>query len=93
MGDIKLFRTGSHGATELEGKSVVVEKTLQALMEKHLDEFLGVSFLASEYQTGKTHRGRIDSLGIEGWLDIGVRPIRGVPRRPMKNVAVTSKMG
>lgn len=34
-------------------------------MEKHLDEFLGVRFLASEYQTGKTHGGRIDSLGID----------------------------
>jgi predicted transport protein len=65
MGDIKLFRTSNHGASELEGKSVVVEKTLQALMEKHLDEFLGVRFLASEYQTGKTHRGRVDSLGID----------------------------
>jgi predicted transport protein len=65
MGDIKLFRTGGQGAKQLEGKSVVVEKTLQALMEKHLDEFLGVRFLASEHQTGKTHGGRIDSLGVD----------------------------
>lgn len=65
MGDIKLFRTDAQGATELEGQSVVVEKTLQALMERHLEEFLGVRFLASEYQTGKTHAGRIDSLGID----------------------------
>ncbi|WP_231118980.1 DUF5655 domain-containing protein [Oecophyllibacter saccharovorans] len=27
--------------------------------------FLGVRFLASEYPTGKTHRGRIDSLGLD----------------------------
>jgi predicted transport protein len=27
--------------------------------------FLGVRFLASEYATGKTHRGRIDSLGLD----------------------------
>ena len=36
MGDIKLFRTTGNGVTELEGKSVVVEKALQALMERHL---------------------------------------------------------
>jgi predicted transport protein len=65
MGDIKLFRTSRDGVIELEGKSVVVEKSLQALMERHLQEFLGVRFLASEYQTGKTHGGRIDSLGID----------------------------
>lgn len=27
--------------------------------------FLGVRFLASEYVTGKTHKGRIDSLGLD----------------------------
>ncbi len=65
MGDIKLFRTTPAGVTELEGKSVVIEKTLQALMEKNLEAFLGVTFLASEYTTGKSHGGRIDSLGID----------------------------
>ena len=28
-------------------------------------ELLGVRFLATEYATGKTHGGRIDSLGID----------------------------
>jgi predicted transport protein len=28
-------------------------------------EFLGVHFVASEYSTGKTHGGRIDSLGLD----------------------------
>ena len=65
MGDIKLFRHGTSGVVELEGKSVVVEKTLQTLMEKNLDGFLGVRLLGSEYSTGKTHGGRIDSLGID----------------------------
>jgi predicted transport protein len=65
VGDIKLFRHGPSGVTELEGKSVVVEKTLQTLMEKNLDAFLGVRLLASEYSTGKTHAGRIDTLGID----------------------------
>jgi predicted transport protein len=65
MGDLKLFRLGPSSVLELEGKSVVVEKTLQTLMERNLDAFLGVQFLASEYVTGKTHGGRIDTLGID----------------------------
>src|SRR3569623_1742615 len=66
MSDIKLFRVGSStGVLELEGRSAAVEKSIQTLFEKHLEAFLGIRFLASEYVTGKTHGGRIDSLGIE----------------------------
>lgn len=65
MGDIKLFKVNTSKAEELEGHSVAVEKSLQTLIEKHLETFLGVLFLASEYSTGKTHGGRIDTLGID----------------------------
>lgn len=65
MSDIKLFRIGHNEAHELPGQSVAVEKTLQTLMERHLDALLGVRFLASEYSTGKAHGGRIDTLGID----------------------------
>src|SRR5579863_3840551 len=34
-------------------------------MERHLDSFLGVRFLATEYVTGKAHGGRIDTLGLD----------------------------
>ena len=34
-------------------------------MEQNLDVFLGVKFLSTEYSTGKTHSGRIDTLGID----------------------------
>jgi len=34
-------------------------------MEQHLESFLGVRFLATEYVTGKTHGGRIDTLGLD----------------------------
>jgi len=34
-------------------------------MEQNLDTLLGVTFLASEYATGKTHGGRIDTPGID----------------------------
>lgn len=65
MGDIKLFRVDGKSAIELHGQSAIIEKSLQVLMEHHLETFLGVTFLASEYATGKTHGGRIDSLGID----------------------------
>jgi predicted transport protein len=65
MSDIKLFKTNHSNVQELSGKSVALEKSLQDLMEKNLEAFLGVRFLASEYSTGKTHAGRIDTLGID----------------------------
>lgn len=65
MSDIKLFHIAKNKVTELEGKSVSVEKSLQILIETHLEEFLGIKFLASEYGTGVKHGGRIDTLGID----------------------------
>jgi predicted transport protein len=65
VADIKLFRTASGPPVELDGRSAALEKALQNLMEQHLDVFLGVRFLASEYSTGKKHRGRIDTLGLD----------------------------
>lgn len=65
MGDIKLFRLDGDNVDELEGQSVAVEKSLQHIIERHLEIFLGVRFLVSEYSTGKRHAGRIDTLGID----------------------------
>ncbi|QDI04289.1 DUF91 domain-containing protein [Xanthomonas cerealis pv. cerealis] len=65
MSDIQLFRLQSSGALELPGRSALVEKQLQTLIESQMSTFLGVRFLASEYVTGKTHKGRIDSLGLD----------------------------
>ena len=66
MSDIQLFRLHANGAvTELASQAAALEKTLQTLVEGQMETFLGVRFLASEYATGKTHRGRIDSLGID----------------------------
>lgn len=65
MSDIKLFRVINSSAQELQGTSIAIEKTLQTLIEQHLEVFLGVRFLVSEYSTGKTHGGRIDTLGID----------------------------
>jgi predicted transport protein len=65
MSDIKLFQINGPEVQELPGKSVAVEKSLQTLTEKHLETFFGVRFLESEYSTGKTHGGRIDTLGLD----------------------------
>lgn len=65
MSDIKLFKVSNGAAQELQGTSIAIEKTLQTLIENQLEVFLGVRFLASEYSTGKTHGGRIDTLGID----------------------------
>src|SRR5580704_9629394 len=65
MADIKLFQLQSDSARELRAESVDIEKSLQSLMEQHLESFLGVRFLATEYVTGKAHGGRIDTLGLD----------------------------
>lgn len=65
MSDIKIFHLSGDTVTELEGRSAGIEKSLQTLIERHLETFLGVRFLATEYSTGKTHGGRIDTLGID----------------------------
>jgi predicted transport protein len=65
MSDIQLFRLADGEAAELPGRAASVEKQLQSLIEVQMPAFLGVRFLASEYATGKTHKGRIDSLGLD----------------------------
>lgn len=65
MADIKLFQLQADSARELRAESVDIEKSLQSLMEQHLESFLGVKFVASEYVTGRVHGGRIDTLGLD----------------------------
>lgn len=65
MGEIKLFQLKDGVAGELKGRSAVLERTLQRLIEANMDELLAITFLASEHSTGRKHRGRIDSLGMD----------------------------
>jgi predicted transport protein len=65
MSDLQLFRISNGTACELPSRAAAVEKQLQALIEGQMETLLGVRFLASEYTTGKTHKGRIDSLGLD----------------------------
>lgn len=65
MSDTRVFKINGDSARELKGSSIALEKSLQNYMEKNLETLLGIKFLASEYSTGKTHGGRIDTLGID----------------------------
>jgi predicted transport protein len=65
MSDIKLFRLAGDKAGEMQGVASDLEKPLQTLIEKNLEALLGVRFLSTEYVTGKTHGGRIDTLGLD----------------------------
>jgi predicted transport protein len=65
MSDIRLFRVAAGTVAAIPSKSDAIEKSLQILIERNLEEFLGVRFLASEYATTKSHGGRIDTLGID----------------------------
>ena len=65
MSDIKLFRLSNGKASELQGDASDLEKPLQKLIEANLGALLNIRFLATEYSTGKTHGGRIDTLGLD----------------------------
>jgi predicted transport protein len=65
MSEIKLFQLNGKSAVEIAGEAVALEKSLQLLIEGNLETFLGVRFVASEQSTGKVHKGRIDTLGID----------------------------
>ena len=65
MSDIKLFRLFGGTATELQGSASDLEKPLQTLIEANLQPLLNIRLIASEHSTGKTHGGRIDSLGLD----------------------------
>jgi hypothetical protein len=64
MSDIKLFRTSNGMVNEIKGTSVQLEKSLQTLIEQHLETFFGIRLVASEHSTGKVHGGRVDTLGL-----------------------------
>lgn len=63
MTDIKLFRLNVTDVTEVEGAVFQLERALQNLFEKNLENLLGVRFLASELTT--SNGGRIDTLGLD----------------------------
>ncbi len=65
MSDIKLFALVADGAKELSGSAAKLERDLQTQVEDNMEVLLGVRFLKTEHSTGNTHKGRIDSLGLD----------------------------
>jgi predicted transport protein len=61
---IQLFKINDK-VEHLPGGTVFLEVSLQRLIENNMEIFFNISFLASEYYTGRVHGGRIDSLGID----------------------------
>ena len=65
MADIKLYSITNGKAQIKLPVDLQLEKEIQSLCENNLEIFFGIKFLATEYSTGKNHKGRIDSLGID----------------------------
>jgi hypothetical protein len=59
---IRLFRYTQDNAEELRGRSVSVEREAHDLIEKHMEAFWGIRFVAREFSISD---GRIDSLGLD----------------------------
>jgi len=50
---------------QIQKKTDIMEKDIQTIIEKDMETYLGIRFIATEYSTGKAHGGRIDTLGID----------------------------
>ncbi len=63
-----IFRVSNGVAGRLQAQAgfVRLEKGLQNFVERNLETLFGVRFVASEFSTGSKHRGRIDTLGLDG---------------------------
>ena len=65
MTDIRLYKISEGKTKEFRKKSLKLEKEIQTLVERNLEEIFSIRFLATEYSTGEKHKGRMDSLGID----------------------------
>jgi predicted transport protein len=60
-----IFNSDKNRTKRLKRKDFSNEKALQNFVEKNLDIFFRIEFLATEYATSQKHGGRIDTLGID----------------------------
>lgn len=59
-----LFDIKDKRLNSIEKSNFVREKELQNLVEQNLDTVFSCRFVASEFSTGKSHAGRIDTLAL-----------------------------
>lgn len=62
---MELFKVADGKLSTVKAIRVGKEKTLQNLLEANLHEAFRIRFLDTEYGTGQSHGGRIDTLGID----------------------------
>ena len=63
MPEIKLFNIStSNKSTQIKSKSLKLERQIQNIVERNLEELFGIKFLASEYIIDN---GRVDTLGLD----------------------------
>lgn len=62
---MSIFQKFDGHLKKLSAINISTEKELQTLVEKNMEEVLGMYFLATEYTT--TFGGRIDTLAVEHW--------------------------
>lgn len=63
-----MYRVSNGTAARLQAQAgfARLDKGLQNFVERNLETLFGVRFVASEFTTGAKHRGRIDTLGLDG---------------------------
>lgn len=62
---VDLFRTVNGKVQWCEDEPLPREDDLQKVIEDNLQELTGIDFLDSQLWTGSSHRGRIDTLGLD----------------------------
>lgn len=62
---VPVFQASNGSVRQLGPASFASEKELQTFIEQNLEVLLGVRFVASEFNTGDKHGGRIDTLGLD----------------------------
>jgi predicted transport protein len=60
-----IFQIKNKRAGKLNTEDFKNEKELQEIVEKNLQEFFGITFIASEFWTGGSEGGSIDTIGID----------------------------
>jgi hypothetical protein len=65
--EVKLFRLDEGGACEIPLNYDLLERTVQAGIERNLEEIFGVRLLQSEFKASGRHGGRMDTIGLDGF--------------------------
>ncbi len=65
MLEVKLFKFLNNKTLEIKEDFSGSEKAVQKLFESNLESLLNIYFLETEFSTGYSHGGRIDTLGLD----------------------------